>query len=639
MTIFDKFRQGKKREFTIGEPARDGYLEELILRRPILDISFSIPTPREAKVLSKHPFSLGRIGFHGETLTINPYALNRNFSIVAGTRTGKTTCIYHIILHLAEHEDIGIIIYDFKRDYTRLVHEGFKVIDASKLPWNVLEYFETTNLESHCLAIADLLADTFHLKDTRNLFYRILLKLLREMGQPTLQEFRRELENAKSGKGTGVPYDQLMKAQARINFLCDVLGETSHVRHGIAPHKHALDRISITLNLGSDQAHALLVAFVNNTLINYNMKKQIRPDRARTVFVTDESSYVFEPNHQFPNPVLRFLPINGEMGLGYILATQGRIDEKANANIAHKLLLGTDDATVADIQLTSMGADHRQKIEGKLLLGDPGNAIGKIPGHPHLILVALKPPEHHNIPLPTEHDIEQSTADLTREIREYTPKNTPAEIRHQPKEKQMMPGVIKLLRYAAEHPASSATECYTGAGLGIGAGDDALKFLTDHEMVNAEQVKMYRGRGRQPLLIEVTRTGTAYLRKHHSDIKTNTLAGRGSLKHRAHAELVARHYAAQGLIIRKEIHDTDLGVEDPATGKWFAVEIVTANESNLEHRIAQNTKAGAQRTLIICSDTTAVKRVKKRVGTTAEVTDLREFLLERGEPLQQRRDA
>ena len=143
--IFDSFRKGAEKPRPAETPVKDEGFLEVLRAQSQLGCQFHIPTPSESETLRQHSFNAGLVGFHGEQLTLNPYALNRNLSIVAGTRTGKTSFIFRLILLLSTFVDIGVICFDFKRDYERLLNRAFKVVNASDLRINFLEYFGITS--------------------------------------------------------------------------------------------------------------------------------------------------------------------------------------------------------------------------------------------------------------------------------------------------------------------------------------------------------------------------------------------------------------------------------------------------------------------------------------------------------------
>ncbi|MDD5308302.1 MAG: hypothetical protein PHU25_13355, partial [Deltaproteobacteria bacterium] len=256
-----------------------------------------------------------------------------------------------------------------------------------------------------------------------------------------------------------------------------------------------------------------------------------------------------------------------------------------------------------------------------------------------------------DIPEYTNDDIKRSTEKLIEKISTYAKQEvtnepsvastTPA-VQHKPSRQLelfpatpstftgMVPHATKLLVTIAQELLPIA-QAYKKAGLSASQGNSAKAFLEEQGLAVADQCRLYKGRGRQPVILEPTQKGLDYLKNHQPNVKPHLLSGRGGLEHRLHVDLVARHHAAQGRIIKKEHKDADLGIEDPQTGTWLAAEVVTKNEANIEDRIQKNREAGAEKTIVICSDSKTAKRLAELLGDLVEVQDIEPYLEERKE--------
>jgi len=166
-------------------------------------------------------------------------------------------------------------------------------------------------------------------------------------------------------------------------------------------------------------------------------------------------------------------------------------------------------------------------------------------------------------------------------------------------------------------------------------GNRAKLHLEDQKLILAAQCRIFKGRGRQPVLIAATRKGVEVAEQHYVNLKPRHLPGRGGLEHRVHQALVARHYSQQGFITRIEHRNTDVAVEQLGDPGWIAVEVANGNSRNLWERIKANEHAGATTTAIVTSDKKLLREWSKLFENhpDIEVHDIQEYLLERGEAL------
>jgi hypothetical protein len=346
----------------------------------------------------------------------------------------------------------------------------------------------------------------------------------------------------------------------------------------------------------------------------------------------------------------RIIVVQSEFGIGIIAATQLAFSTVFNANAAYKVLFKLGEGNLIKRQGTALGLNGLQIQWALSNLGGQGNAIISTPDYNEPHLIALNPLAQ---PLReyTQEDLEQSAQQLIDKIHEYAKPqsnkqkkpNKEASMKNNTEQDVlpgqlslfqnntttgMFPNATKLLKTIAPKLMPIA-RAYKEAGLSASQGQTANTFLKEQDLATSEQCRLYKGRGRQPVIMEPTAKGLDYLKSHHPDVKLVQLKGRGSLQHRIHVEFLAAYYATHGYFVRKEHRDADLGVEDPQAGTWLAIEVVTKNEDNLEHRVQRNKEAGATKTIVVCSSPKTTKRVAELLGDLAEVQDIELYLRER----------
>ena len=602
---------------------------------------FEYPRLSDLHTLEEGDFHIGYIGRHGESLYQDSYKLNQGEGIVGGTRKGKTVYLLRKALHLQQLPYVGVFIADIKYDYLKLVHRNFKVIFLKDLLFNPLEHIPETDLEAHCWEIGQQLGSAYYLQNSTTVFSRILLQMFKQTGQPTLEEFRREIHKIKSGATTGLRLDQANVLRGRIDQMCTVLGDkVCNIRYGFQPHRHDQDAIVFGLNLGDPATHGLCVTWLDWWLKTYNQVHNIRPNRLRTALLADESLYLLFPRPDFPPFIDQLCAMHGEFGIGLIAATQLHFSTSFQANTAWKILLSVGDARLFNTQAESMGLTHTQALWAERNLGGAGNAIVSVPEYGEPLLAALAPLEDE-IPPATKEDIAKSTDLLNKEITSYTKdqhqKHIPELIENQ-KRPSSSPGLIygslPLLKYSAEILFFHISTAYKDLKLTPEQGNRVKNHLEENGLIRSQTCRIYLGRGRQPVFMEPTQKGIEYLKQHYPNITPKLLAGKGSLEHRVHAHLISQHYQKQGYIVKKEHYEADLGIESSEKNTWFAVEVVNQNSNNIEKRIQENHAAGAEKTIIIASDKkTAIKINQYQGKEKTGIRKIEEFFIQRGTTL------
>ncbi len=197
--------------------------------------------------------------------------------------------------------------------------------------------------------------------------------------------------------------------------------------------------------------------------------------------------------------------------------------------------------------------------------------------------------------------------------------------------KEMVPGSGALLKHFALNPLSPLTKAIAQCKLNRQSGISADDHLTENGYTKKEQVRLFKGRGRQPVLHQLTDKGKQFLNIHHPEVKIETFPGKGSLEHRVHQHLVKERFRRQGFDVQIEKHDSDIVAKRPNEDFFITIEIANENSRNLQQRIQANTQAGAKRTLIICSSRKFFQKAKKQFPffSQVEVEDMEMYLLER----------
>lgn len=607
---------------------------EVLRQNSQLDCPFPFPRTEEYETLAQGSFSIGRIGFHGEELRINPLELNKGMCVVGASRMGKTWFLTRLAQHLHQIQGVSVFIPDIKEDYTKLTSQGFLYTQLRELPFNVLEHVPGTDIESHCWEIGRQLSSAWFLLNSGTILSRTLLSMFRANGQPTLNEYKTRIHELKPGKETGLRNDQAIPLHGRIEQLCTVVGETAcNTRHGFRPHQHQNQSIVISLGLGDKHTHALFTTWLDYWLYAYNKAHNIRPNRLTNAIIVDEASFLFRHTPEHPPYINELCALHGEFGNALIAATQLRFSTEFQANTAWKVLLPVGDATLFKHQAEAMGLTQEQILWAEKNLG-VGNAIVSTPIHNEPLLTALQPLQQTTT---KEQQAQESNNALIQLIDTYAKQQNTINLQHpkqpQPTQSSMMPNATKLLRHLATNPLTPITKAYKSTELSMEQGNTAKNFLEQNDLIQCEPCRLYKGRGRQPIIAQPAQKGIQYLQIHYPEIHVVTLEGKGGIEHKVHTHLIAQHYQANGYIVKKEYREADIAIQQPNEQTWTAIEIANSNNTtaHLNKRIQNNTQAGALKTIIVCSNTQTTKKLQKTLehNNKAEVIDVEQFLLDR----------
>lgn len=602
-----------------------------------IGLPFDLPRPEEyQKLEAGGDFRLGTIGRQGQGLYLDlQTALPLGLSVVGGTGTGKTTLFTSIGKGLSEHENIGCWIFNVRNEVNELL-PGFTSIKMSEILPNLFERKPYLTPETQAAKLADIIASTFYLLWSKTAISIELAKFYQAKQNPTLQDVRNAICNLKSGKTSGLHQQQVSKLVGVFDFLAHCFQKETTLCSGFQPAEHWKDKLVILMDVGDQSIHALLITWMLWTLYEYNIAHNLR-DKLRTVFMVDESRYLLSLDRErqsadFGSPVLDdIICTQRSAGLALVAATQTSFPKNYSTNVGTKILFSCGDARFFHMSTSSMGLSRQQEDWGKLNLGEVGETIVTTFNYTKPLLCLIDKPEITPEP---EHLREERRKAFLEKVRTSRSKEEPES---QYKEKKpskpgMVPGALALLKYIAEHPLTPVSLVYKALNLGADQGNRAKQHLEENKLAKGTACQIYKGRGRQPVLLEPTEKGIDYLKQHYPNLQPKLLSGKGGLEHRVHAHLVAKHYAKQGYLVKKEHCDADLGLEHQEKGTWIAVEIANANSRNLEERINRNKEASAERTIIIADERTA-KRVAEQMEDCKEVEirDIEEFLLPRGE--------
>lgn len=601
---------------------------------------FEYPSAQAFLKFEEGKFRLGIVGKQEQALHLDlEGALPLGLGIVGGTGMGKTMLLTHLAIGIAKLQDVGCWVFNI-RDEVNTQLPGFTNLRITKCLPSLFERREYLSPEVQAARLADIVASTFYLLWSRTAITRILAEYYSAGQNPTLQEVRNTMSELKAGRGSGLTQQQVSKLVGVFDFLCHCFGNAKDLRSGFQPAKHADEKLVLLMNLGDQSVNALVIAWMMWTVYEYNIAHGHR-DNLRTVSLVDESRYLLSLDRErqsadYGSHVLEeMICTQRSGGHSLVAATQTAFPHYFGANTATKVALRPGDGRFFHQTAASMGLSREQEDWAKLNL-QVGQAVITTYKYNQPLLCQLDKPDFKPEP---EKDRQERTQSLLDRIKQYSSQAgaslpAPATTAKQRVKEQLLfsplvPGALALLKHAALHPIMPVTKAYEEVGVQVEQGNNAKKHLEENGLVQACTCRLFKGRGRQPVLLEPTRKGLEYLKQHYPGITPVMLGGRGGLEHRVHAHLAAQQFKKEGYVVRKEFHDADLGLESPGRHGWVAVEIANGNSKNLQERTKKNKQAGAERTIIITS-TKNLKCITKQLGREeVEVVSVEEYLLPR----------
>jgi len=595
------------------------------------DMPFQLPNQEECEHLGKGDFSLGRIGRHKEELKLDlRKALPLGLSIVGGSGMGKTTLLSNIAHHLSQYPDVGCWLFNIRDEVNQgLPH--FQNIGMSDILPNIFERKPYLKPDVQANKVADIIASTFFLLWTRSLIAKVLIDFYRNNQSPSLQQVRDSIANTKAGKATGLTSQQLSKLIGVFDYLMQSYGDARHLITGFQPYEYWDSKLIILNDVGKQDVQALLITYLLWSLYEHNLHHGLR-NNLRTAFLIDESRYLLNLDRErvsadYGAPVLDdIICQQRSAGLALVAATQTAFPKVYATNTSTKVLLKTGDVRYYQLSAQSMGL-NRQQTDFALLNCKVGDAVVTTQSFNRPLLVALNDIAF-NQDTDTPTTFAKAIKGAFRYSKDVSEKQNKIGSNHR---QEMVPHAGALLCFYAQHPLASFTEAIEALKLNREAGTKIINHLLGHKLITKEQVRLYKGRGRQPVLCELTESGKQWLQIHHPDIHPSTFKGKGSLEHRVHQHLVQHHFKEQGYLTELEKHGADLVIARAESKEWQAVEIFTEHSRNVQHRINANKTAGASDTIGICSSKKALQIVKKQLDCfcDVDVQDIEPYLLER----------
>ena len=604
----------------------EAFLEYLNAHRE--GFPFRLPTRRESEHIANGDFHLGTIGLRGASLSIDlQRTLPLGLSLVAGTGQGKTSLLTLLARAISKLE-VGCWLFNVRPEPNDAL-PGFTKVRATDIPVAVLEYRPDLRAEVQAARVADTIASAFYLLWSRTAITTILTDFYKKGVSPTLTELRDELAKLRSGKSSGMQPNQITKLVGVFQHLVQVFGDSATTRSGFRPPEHANDKLIIELDVADGQVHALLITRMLEWLYSHNVAHNLR-NKLRTVILVDESRYLLDLDRErqsadFGSPVLdQIICEQRSAGLALVAATQTGFPKAYSTNTASKFLFRTGDARYFSLAAQSMGLSREQIEYGKHL--QVGEAIVTTPKHPEPLVVRLREPQFE--PEAEEIKSDRKTGLLDKILRYAKLDGQRAEepvqqlkLDIQAQERQLVPGADELLCFGSGSPMSPVTEIYKTLKLTPRQGTKAKEHLLANNLAIAERVRLFAGKGGQVLLLESTKKGREHLSVRFPAMKNavKCMAGKGSLEHRVHAELVRDHFQARGYLTKVESREADVAIQRPGQQEWTAIEIANKNSRNLESRVQANRNAGAERTIVVCSDAATAKRLQKQFESEGDV--------------------
>ncbi|MFH1920945.1 MAG: hypothetical protein ABIP48_13835 [Planctomycetota bacterium] len=547
-------------------------------------------------------------------------------------------------LELHRTPNVGVFVPDLKEDYLGLVDHGFACARLRDLPWNVLEHFGG-DIRAHCWETGRQLGSAVFLQNSETVYSRRLLRMFREKGQPTLDEFRCAVQELKSGKSTGLTPGQADALRGRIAQICAVLGERAcRVRHGFQPQRHDQESIVIGIDVGDARTEDLFVTWVLHSLFRHNKDNGIRPNRLRVAVIADEGEYTLRPRpKEFPSYLQEQLcHQHQEFGIALIGLCHESIAVPIQANLRWKILLSVGHAGLMRMQADAMGMNEKQYLWSVRHLGI-GNAVIQTPKFSEPLVIALFD-RKEKVAFPTNDVVRRSTETLVARIREYAPyEDSPSVVGEEKQEEkqedrddrgrlEVVPGALALGVCIAENAGIETVDAYKKSGLKATRGNLVGMYLLENGLIQSAQCNIYGGRGRQPVILEATRKGIEFFKKIYPGLRARVLPGKGGLHHRGYQNATAVFLRRRGKSAKVESRNADIGVERKDGTGCDAIEIVNENSHNVRERIDANRCVGFLKTIVVrCDEAPSIEELRKEcVGMEAvEIKEQREFRLPR----------
>ncbi len=586
--------------------------------------------------LAARGFRVGTIGFHGEGLYLDlRKQLLRGLCITGAKGSGKSTLLANIAAHLSLLPMVGTWLFNVRGEASDRLPR-FAHVKLSELGVNIFAHQPELEPRVQAESVATIIGSVFYLLRSRTMLTPILQTFYERKQSPTAAEVLQAVRSVRAGRDSGFRADQVTAAIAVLELICRSMSDAaSTLRRGMRPHVLAARNLTILLDLGDDKMHAAVICWMLFSLYEQAMARGVLNAPLTTALLVDESAYLLSPQRErqavtFDAPITeQLVQRQRTAGISLVAATQDVHPDYFTSNSATKVLMRVANAKYFGIAAQAMGLTAKETLYAQRSLRS-FEAVVSVPDlFPRPLLTVLERPC----------DGEQTTDEQARLhdevmaiVRGQTQQDEqlvllPEAIRAK-SDGMMVRGAGALLCHYATTPLSPLTEAYAALQLGRASGDAARNHLTENGLTEAQQVRLRPGRGGTCTVLEITAEGEAWLAREHPDVVVERLAGRGSLEHRAHQRFVAEHFRTRGFVVKIEHHDADLGVQGQGTPSWIAVEIVTRHSRNVEERIRANHDAGAERTLVVCSDFETKRRMDRELGNMAavEVQDIAVYL-------------
>jgi len=604
-------------------------------RIPAMDI---VPTAHSSP---SRLWRLGNVGFHGEGLYLDLLSsLLLGIAASGEAGYGKTTLLASIAAGIVQTQaDVGCFIFNIRPEYSDTL-AGFTKVKLSEVLPNVVEFFPEISARVQAEDAADISAGVNYQLWSRTALKAALLCFYLKGVCPTVRMVRQALLKLPP-REYGIDERQKNKLVGIVgDYITSIGKQAAGLQHGFDIAKYWNSRLIIENDL-SITTYCIVVTTLINRLYRHNIAAGLR-EQLRSVFLIDESKHFLPAQREgqvvtFGEPfIYRLLCEQRSAGLAAVAATQTVHPPTYLANTATKIVFKNGEFSFFEHMARSMGLDRDQVRFAQKVL-KPMQFVATCNHWPEPLLCVMQRPE---VGTETEHIRAMRREDFLSRVASYRQYSTDSPevatqelagtIQSMVVEEGIFPDADRLLQHCALNRRTPITEAYKKLGFGSGRGDRAKEHLSNNGLVNAEWVRLHRGSGGMVVLMEPTDKGIDYLVRWRPDLKgkVRRLAGKGSLEHRVHVDLIATAFSNR--VQKKEHKEVDLVLQAEDGKSWFAVEVVDKDSRNIEQRVRQNREAGLVGTLVACSKVAMAKKLAKvfRGVGDVKVEDMDRFLLQ-----------
>ena len=560
--------------------------------------------------------------------------LPRGIAVVGAPGTGKTSLMGFLAQCVLALLGVGFYFFGVREECTDAL-PGYTVVSQSEILPNIVEIFPGVDPGKQVQDAARIFGDADYQQYSTTALQRVILDLHDKGICPTVRRVRNEVW-ARRPSALGVDSRQKQKLGSMLdNYILDVGEQAARLERGFDIARHAQEKVIVRGDLSTKTYATCATSLINRAYLD-NVSHG-RRESLEIVFAIDEARWFLPANRQrqasaFGEPFLyELLTLLRSAGIGQICGTQTEHPSTYLGVTSAKVLLNNGHAPFFESMGRAMGLNREQLEFGLKALG-VGQAIVKCPYSPEPLLATMSLPVLGTEPEQQRRERRERFLAEVAAYRRYQQDN-PAQLtlakaasqesQEKSKESTSDNGLLRdaerLLLLYGEEPLQSSTEARAQLGVSVETARKMSEHLVDNGFAKQHEIRIFKSRGRTPIVHEVTKKGFAYLREAYGrKLRAVELPGKGGYEHKINAYLIAISAKKNGDEVTVEWKDADLAIRNKE-GELEAVEVANGDSKNLAERIEQNELNGAIRTRVVCSDIRTIRRALRQFANDQRV--------------------